>query len=140
MAIRISATTRSARDNAINLLDYGCIRIFKPELVTGVITLYKALRDKNRDMAAEAYKAWGFVNPSKALIEFLKYLGAQFIYAPLLEDKTRLSKKPTRAFTDAKTANKVHEELRKIGGMWKCRRNLSSWIAPRSASARFSCA
>ena len=104
------------KDNSLNLLDFGCIRIFKPELVQGVITLYNALRDKDRDMAAEAYKAWGFKNPSKALIDVLN-IWAQFIYAPLLEDKTRLIEETNTGVYGRETANKVHRELRKLGGV-----------------------
>jgi predicted unusual protein kinase regulating ubiquinone biosynthesis (AarF/ABC1/UbiB family) len=104
------------RDNAINLLDYGCVRIFRPELVEGVITLYNALRDGDSDMAVEAYKAWGFTKPSKALIDILN-IWAQFIYAPLLEDKTRLIEETNTGLYGRETANKVHRELRKIGGV-----------------------
>ncbi|HEU0118862.1 MAG TPA: AarF/UbiB family protein [Alphaproteobacteria bacterium] len=104
------------KDNSINLLDFGCIRVFKPELVQGVITLYSALRDKKPELAVEAYKAWGFTNPSKELVRILN-IWAQFIYAPLLEDKTRLIEETNTGLYGRETANKVHEELRKIGGV-----------------------
>jgi predicted unusual protein kinase regulating ubiquinone biosynthesis (AarF/ABC1/UbiB family) len=104
------------RDNSINLLDYGCIRVFRPELVQGVITLYTALRENDAELAAEAYKAWGFPKLSKSLIEVLN-IWAQFIYAPLLEDKTRLIEETNTGLYGRETANKVHAELRKIGGV-----------------------
>jgi len=104
------------KDNSINLLDFGCIRVFKPELVGGVIGLYQALRDKRPERAVEAYKAWGFINPSKQLIEILN-IWAEFIYAPLLEDKTRLIEATNTGLYGRETANKVHQELRKIGGV-----------------------
>ena len=104
------------KDNSLNLLDFGCIRIFKPELVQGVITLYTALLKKDREMAAEAYKAWGFKNPSNALVEVLN-MWAQFIYAPLLEDKTRMIEETNSGQFGKQTAGKVHDELRKIGGV-----------------------
>jgi predicted unusual protein kinase regulating ubiquinone biosynthesis (AarF/ABC1/UbiB family) len=104
------------KDNSINLLDYGCVRIFTPELVQGVITLYTALNDKKPELAVEAYKAWGFTKPSKALVETLN-IWAQFIYAPLLEDKTRLIEETNTGLYGRETANKVHAELRKIGGV-----------------------
>ncbi len=104
------------KDGSLNLLDFGCIRIFRPELVQGVITLYEALRTNNREMAAEAYKEWGFKNPSKALVETLN-IWAQFIYAPLLEDKTRAIDETNTGLYGRETANKVHNELRKLGGV-----------------------
>ena len=34
---------------SLNLLDFGCIRIFKPNFVGGVIRLYRALLNDNKD-------------------------------------------------------------------------------------------
>lgn len=104
------------KDLGINLLDYGCVRVFTPELVQGVITLYEALRDGREDDAVEAYKAWGFKNPSKQLVEILN-IWAKFIYAPLLEDKTRPIDETNTGLYGRETANKVHNELRKVGGV-----------------------
>jgi len=104
------------KDLSINLLDYGCVRVFKPELVQGVITLYEALRDGHEEKTVEAYKAWGFTKPSKALVETLN-IWARFIYAPLLEDKTRAIDETNTGLYGRETANKVHAELRKIGGV-----------------------
>ena len=44
------------KDLKINLLDFGSIRIFRPEFVAGVIDLYKALRDKDNQLARQAYE------------------------------------------------------------------------------------
>ena len=107
-------TVRS--DNSINLLDFGCIRVFRPQLVEGVLMLYAALRDNKPDLAVEAYKAWGFVKPTKPLVEILN-LWAQFVYTPLLEDRTRLIEETNTGLYGRETANKVHQELRKLGGI-----------------------
>jgi hypothetical protein len=92
------------------------VRVFRPELVQGVITLYEALRDGRDDDAVEAYKAWGFSKPSKKLVEVLN-IWAKFVYAPLLEDKTRPIDETNTGLYGRETANKVHDELRKIGGV-----------------------
>ena len=102
------------KDNSLNLLDFGCVRVFKPELVQGVITLYHALLEKKPEMAVEAYKAWGFHSPSKDLVRILN-IWAGFIYAPLLEDKTRPIEETNTGLYGRETANKVHTELRKLG-------------------------
>jgi len=104
------------KDNGINLLDFGCVRVFKPELVKGVMMLYESLRDAREDQAVEAYKLWGFARPSKKLVEILN-IWAKFVYAPLLEDKTRPIDETNTGFYGRETANKVHVELRKIGGV-----------------------
>jgi len=104
------------RDNSVNLLDFGCVRIFKPRLVEGVIMLYQALESHKPELAVEAYKAWGFKNMSKELVDTLN-IWATFIYAPLLEDKTRLIEETNTGLYGRETANKVHAELRKIGGV-----------------------
>jgi len=103
-------------DGGINLMDFGCIRIFRPDFVTGVIELYKALRDGDEEQAVNAYKSWGFEKPSKELISVLN-IWANFIYQPLLEDKTRLINPSETGQYGRETAEKVHEELKKIGGV-----------------------
>ena len=72
----------------INLLDYGCIRIFPPSFVTGVIDLYHGLRTDDRARVVSAYERWGFKNLSNELIDILN-IWARFIYGPLLEDAVR---------------------------------------------------
>ena len=72
----------------LNLLDYGCIRIFPPRFVSGVVSLYHGLRSNNRAQIVEAYESWGFKGLTNRLIDTLN-IWARFIYAPLLDDRTR---------------------------------------------------
>lgn len=72
----------------INLLDYGCIRIFPTSFVQGVLDLYRGLQTDNRDQIVSAYERWGFTGLSNELIEILN-IWARFIYGPLLEDRVR---------------------------------------------------
>lgn len=102
-------------DNAINLLDFGCIRIFPPPMVGAVIELYHALVADDLARAVHAYEAWGFINPSNALIEALN-LWARFVYAPLLQDRTRLIEETNNGLYGRQVAGNVHAELRKLGG------------------------
>jgi len=72
----------------INLLDYGCIRIFPPSFVQGVIDLYAGLRDNDRALIVHAYETWGFADLKNDIIDILN-LWAQFIFGPLLDDRVR---------------------------------------------------
>jgi predicted unusual protein kinase regulating ubiquinone biosynthesis (AarF/ABC1/UbiB family) len=72
----------------INLLDYGCIRIFPPKFVGGVVDLYRGLLHDDRDRVVHAYETWGFKRLSADLIDTLN-IWARFIYGPLLEDRVR---------------------------------------------------
>ncbi|MBZ6077348.1 ABC1 kinase family protein [Microvirga puerhi] len=72
----------------INLLDYGCIRIFHPKFVGGVVDLYRGLQNGDRDRIVHAYETWGFKNLSAELIDILN-IWARFIYGPLLDDRIR---------------------------------------------------
>jgi predicted unusual protein kinase regulating ubiquinone biosynthesis (AarF/ABC1/UbiB family) len=72
----------------LNLLDYGCIRIFPPRFVRGVVELYHGLRDDNRKQIAQAYKSWGFEGLTDKTVDSLN-IWARFIYAPLLDDRVR---------------------------------------------------
>lgn len=72
----------------INLLDYGCIRIFPPKFVGGVVDLYRGLQQDDRARIVHAYETWGFKSLSNELIDILN-IWARFIYAPLLDDRVR---------------------------------------------------
>ena len=50
----------AARPAGINLLDYGCIRIFPPSFVGGVVDLYNGLLNGDDDLIVHAYETWGF--------------------------------------------------------------------------------
>jgi predicted unusual protein kinase regulating ubiquinone biosynthesis (AarF/ABC1/UbiB family) len=77
-----------ARPAGINLLDFGCIRIFPPRFVAGVIDLYEGLKRNDRARIVHAYEGWGFRNLGTAMIDALN-VWARFIYAPLLDDRVR---------------------------------------------------
>src|SRR5690348_12429490 len=53
-----------ARDRTVNLLDFGCVRVFPASFVRGVIDLYHALERDDRELAVSAYQRWGFRNLS----------------------------------------------------------------------------
>jgi predicted unusual protein kinase regulating ubiquinone biosynthesis (AarF/ABC1/UbiB family) len=72
----------------INLLDYGCIRIFPPRFVGGVVDLYNGLRTRDDDLIVHAYETWGFKRLNRELIDALN-IWARFIYGPLLDDRVR---------------------------------------------------
>ena len=72
----------------INLLDYGCVRIFHPRFVGGVVDLYRGLLTDDRARIVHAYETWGFKSLSNELIDILN-IWARFIYAPLLDDRVR---------------------------------------------------
>jgi predicted unusual protein kinase regulating ubiquinone biosynthesis (AarF/ABC1/UbiB family) len=72
----------------INLLDYGCIRIFPPKFVGGVVDLYHGLLRGDDALVVHAYETWGFRRLTRELIDGLN-IWARFIYGPLLEDRVR---------------------------------------------------
>jgi predicted unusual protein kinase regulating ubiquinone biosynthesis (AarF/ABC1/UbiB family) len=72
----------------INLLDYGCIRVFTARFVSGVVELYHGFRDNDRERMVEAYRRWGFREITNRQIDSLN-IWARFIYAPLIDDRVR---------------------------------------------------
>ena len=96
-------------DHRINLLDFGSIRLFRPEFVAGVIELYKALRDDDKAQAVDAYERWGFVGLDNEAIDVLN-MWAGFIYAPLLEDRVRPIQQMRNGKAGRDLAGKVHQE------------------------------
>jgi predicted unusual protein kinase regulating ubiquinone biosynthesis (AarF/ABC1/UbiB family) len=78
----------AGRPVGINLLDYGCIRIFAPRFVGGVVDLYHGLLKADADLIVHAYETWGFKRLNRELIDALN-IWARFIYGPLLDDRVR---------------------------------------------------
>lgn len=102
-------------DLSINLLDFGCVRIFPPKFVGGVIDLYKALRDGDHELAVHAYESWGFENLSKELVETLN-IWASLIYGPLMEDRPRLIAEAVNPGEYGREqAQTVHKKLKELG-------------------------
>jgi predicted unusual protein kinase regulating ubiquinone biosynthesis (AarF/ABC1/UbiB family) len=103
-------------DDSINLMDFGCVRVFPPSFVGGVIELYRALETNDRDRAVEAYKTWGFKNMTNELADVLN-VWAGFLYGPILENKVRLIGEAKNGVYGRETAEQVHKELRRVGGI-----------------------
>ena len=83
-----SVFSEGGEAQGINLLDYGCVRIFPPRFVGGVVDLYQGLLHDDQERVVHAYETWGFKNLRKDLVEVLN-VWARFIYGPLLDDRVR---------------------------------------------------
>jgi predicted unusual protein kinase regulating ubiquinone biosynthesis (AarF/ABC1/UbiB family) len=105
-----------APDRTVNLLDFGCVRIFPASFVRGVIDLYHALQREDRDLAVHAYQSWGFGNLSREMIEVLNRW-ALFVYGPLLDDRKRLIQEKQSGAYGAGVAESVHRDIRRLGGV-----------------------
>ncbi len=103
-------------DSGVNLLDFGCIRVFQPKFVRGVIDLYYALERGDQGLAVHAYETWGFHDLSKEMIAVLNRW-ASFVYAPLMEDRPRLIEETNSGVYGREVAEKVHGDLRRLGGV-----------------------
>ena len=102
-------------DLELNLLDFGCIRTFKPKFVGGVIDLYRALEHNKPDLAVHAYETWGFAGLKKEVIEALN-IWARFIYAPLLDNRVRtIADGIEPSAYGRKEAAEVHKRLSQLG-------------------------
>jgi len=99
----------------INLLDYGCIRIFPPQFVRGVVDLYHGLLHDDDELVVRAYETWGFRRLSRELIDTLN-IWARFIYAPLLDDRVRtIADGVAPAEYGRREAFRVHQALQQKG-------------------------
>jgi len=99
----------------INLLDYGCIRIFPTSFVGGVVDLYKGLLHGDEERVVHAYQVWGFKRLTREVIDILN-IWARFIYGPLLDDRGRTiadGVKPGEY--GRKEAFRVHRALKEKG-------------------------
>jgi predicted unusual protein kinase regulating ubiquinone biosynthesis (AarF/ABC1/UbiB family) len=103
-------------DGGVNLMDLGCVRIFRPEFVKAVIDLHRAIETEDDALAAAAYKVWGFGDVSGELLQTLN-VWARFIYQPLLDDRVRTIGETNNGFYGRETAKAVHMKLRETGGI-----------------------
>jgi predicted unusual protein kinase regulating ubiquinone biosynthesis (AarF/ABC1/UbiB family) len=101
-------------DASINLLDFGCVRVFHASFVKGVIDLYHALQNGDRDLAVHAYESWGFKGLNREVIDVLNRW-ARFVYGPLMEDRERRIQDSKSGVYGREVAEGVHAELRRLG-------------------------
>jgi len=110
-----TAFVENGEPAGINLLDYGCVRIFPPSFVGGVVDLYHGLRTGNDEQVEHAYRTWGFRNLNRDLIEALN-IWARFIYGPLLDDRVRsIADGVKPAEYGRREAFRVHKTLKEKG-------------------------
>ena len=109
--------TEGGVPQGINLLDYGCVRIFHPRFVGGVVDLYRGLLEGDEARTVHAYEVWGFRDLDREKVEILN-IWARFIYGPLLEDRVRTVADGVKPGDyGRKQAFQVHQALKQRGSV-----------------------
>ncbi len=103
-------------DGSVNLMDFGCVRMFPPRFVRGSIELYRALMANDEARAVAAYEDWGFSGLSREMIQVLNRWAA-FLYGPLMDDRPRRLTEGMAGGYGREMAQNVFGELRKMGGV-----------------------
>ncbi|TMJ31839.1 MAG: AarF/ABC1/UbiB kinase family protein [Alphaproteobacteria bacterium] len=103
-------------DGSVNLMDFGCVRVFPPRFVRGSIELYRALMSNDLDRAVAAYEDWGFGGLSRDMIAALNRWAA-FLYGPLMDDRPRRLTEGMAEGHGRGMAQNVFGELRRLGGV-----------------------
>ena len=104
------------RDDSVNLLDFGAIRIFPAKFIQGVIDLFMAVRDQDEERAHHAYSTWGFTDLTREKMDVLNEW-ARFLYEPLLEDRARPIQETDDPQYGREVAQRVHAGLQRTGGV-----------------------
>lgn len=110
-----TVASADADQAVVNLLDFGCVRIFPPRFIEGVNQLYRAIETGDDERAAHAFEMWGFKGLTREIRDVL-LIWARFLYGPLLDDRVRpidLDGRPGEYGRE--TARRVHQELKKLG-------------------------
>jgi hypothetical protein len=63
-----------------------------------------------------AYETWGFKGLTREVIEILNQW-ARFLYAPLMDDRTRRIQEAATGQYGREVAEKVHADLKRVGGV-----------------------
>ena len=103
-------------DLRLNLMDFGCVRTFEPQVVQGVVDLYRALLQDDRAAARQAFALWGFTTMTEPLLDVL-LLWARFLYGPLLVDRPvdLATEFPSRE--GQRLAGEILRQLKDLGGV-----------------------
>ena len=102
--------------HALNLLDFGCVRVFEKSTVEGIKHLFEGLSDNNIEKIESAYLRLGFKELSGDIRDALT-LWARFLYDPLLDNRVRPITTDPSGEEGRKLAEKVHVLLREKGGI-----------------------
>ena len=103
-------------DGSVNLMDFGCVRIFPPRFVRGSIELYRALMADDLDRAVAAYEDWGFSGLTRDMIAVLNRWAA-FLYGPLMDNRPRRLTEGMAEGHGRDMAHNVFSDLRRMGGV-----------------------
>ncbi len=87
-SVAASGEGSSLEVRAVNLFDYGCVRIFPPRFVAGVVELYRAMRDGDEARVVHSYELWGFSGLRRGTIDAMN-IWARFLCGPILDDRER---------------------------------------------------
>jgi predicted unusual protein kinase regulating ubiquinone biosynthesis (AarF/ABC1/UbiB family) len=99
----------------LNLLDYGCVRIFPASFVEGVVELRRGFLENDRARIVHSYEVWGFKGLTNELVDILN-IWARFIYGPLLDDRVRtIADGVAPGEYGRKQAFEVHKALKEKG-------------------------
>ena len=102
----ITSIYKKPIDKSVELTDFGIVGDQQADLkVHG-----------GYDKAVYAYEQWGFTDITRRKLEVLNKW-AQFVYAPLMQDKKQKIQENESGVYGANVASEVHKELRKIGGI-----------------------
>ncbi|HEX9170466.1 MAG TPA: AarF/UbiB family protein [Roseiarcus sp.] len=84
----VAANGAKSSVDGVNLFDYGCVRIFPPRFVVGVVELYRALKANDKARIAQAYAMWGFARLTPGITDAMT-VWARFMCGPILDDRVR---------------------------------------------------
>jgi predicted unusual protein kinase regulating ubiquinone biosynthesis (AarF/ABC1/UbiB family) len=94
----------------VQLLDFGCVRVFCQDFLEGIFNLYNGLLEENIEQQMDGYEGLGFRFLTYEMMETLNHW-ARFLFDPLLEDRVRpISDDPTGQ-RGRQIMAKVHQDL-----------------------------
>jgi predicted unusual protein kinase regulating ubiquinone biosynthesis (AarF/ABC1/UbiB family) len=100
----------------IALLDFGCVRRFEAVVLEGIKNLFYGLLKNDRNLSVHAFEQLGFLNLDNDIIDSM-LSWANLLYDPLLENVVRPIQNKITTQQSFKLAQKIHEELKKKGGI-----------------------
>lgn len=100
----------------LNLLDFGCVRIFSPSFIQNFFKLYKGMLHENQEEQIEAYAQWGFHPLTKEVLGALT-TWSSFLLKPFLTQKHCTLDELSSPQEGSKIALSLHQIFAEQGGV-----------------------
>lgn len=111
-----SSPEMAMTDSQINLMDFGLVRIFPPEIVMATVNLFHGLDTHDESRTVEAYRVLMGAEPASREILEAANIWSQFLFKSVLTKGTVDLREIQNTASGREAAHKMHQKMKALGG------------------------